>query len=74
MPVLLRIKMCCSLQMLSWAFEPAEEKILYEMIAKGRKDAEAWALTSGAAEAVGGSDAAQTAKGRMDREQYPSLK
>ena len=30
-------------QMLAWAFEPASEDILLELIAKGRRDAFAWA-------------------------------
>lgn len=35
-------------EMLSWAFEPAEDKLLLEFIGKGRADAKAWAKASGA--------------------------
>jgi hypothetical protein len=34
--------------MVGWAFEPAAEEILVNFISKGRADAEAWALKSGA--------------------------
>ena len=61
-------------QMLAWAFEPAEEEVLYELIAKGRKDAQAWALESGAAEGAGGASKAEQAKDQMQQEQYPVLK
>ncbi|KAK9811101.1 hypothetical protein WJX73_002918 [Symbiochloris irregularis] len=61
-------------EMLSWAFEPADKEVLYELIAKGRKDARAWALQTGAAEAAGGETAVRRAKGDMDRERYPVLK
>lgn len=35
-------------EMLSWAFEPASDKLLLEFIGKGRADAKAWAKSSGA--------------------------
>ena len=60
--------------MLAWAFEPAEENVLQELIAKGRKDAEAWALASEAAESAGGRAKAEQAQEDMRHEQYPSLK
>ena len=60
--------------MLAWAFEPAEHTVLQELIAKGRKDAEAWAVASGAAEGASGPAAAEEAGEKMQEEQYPALK
>lgn len=57
--------------MLSWAFEPAEEEILVQLISKGRADAEAWALDSGAAAAL---EEAGTAAAGLEEENYPALK
>lgn len=60
-----------SIQMVSWAFEPAEEEVLVNFISKGRADAEAWALQSGAAGALKEVDKA--AQG-LAEEDYPALK
>lgn len=57
--------------MLSWAFEPAEEEVLVNFISKGRADAEAWALKSGAAEAL---KEVGKAKEGLAEEDYPALK
>lgn len=57
--------------MLGWAFEPAEEEILVNFISKGRADAEAWALQSGAADAL---KETQKAKEGLAEEDYPALK
>lgn len=58
-------------QMLAWAFEPAEEEVLVELISKGRADAEAWALRSGAAAAL---EEVETAAAGLQNEDYPALK
>ncbi|KIY95715.1 hypothetical protein MNEG_12248, partial [Monoraphidium neglectum] len=34
-------------QMLSWAFEPADQGMLEELVARGRADARAWAEATG---------------------------
>ncbi|KIY96281.1 hypothetical protein MNEG_11682, partial [Monoraphidium neglectum] len=34
-------------QMLSWAFEPADQGMLEELVARGRADARAWAAATG---------------------------
>lgn len=60
--------------MLAWAFEPAEPEILHQLIAKGRKDAEAWALQSGAVDGAEGQGRAEQAKQQMQEEEYPALK
>lgn len=57
--------------MLGWAFEPAEEDILLQFISKGRADAEAWALQSGAAAALETDDKAAAG---LKSEEYPGLK
>ena len=57
--------------MLNWAFEPAEEEVLLNFISKGRADAEAWALKSGAAEAL---KETRKAKEGLVEEDYPALK
>ena len=57
--------------MLGWAFEPAEEDILLQFISKGRADAEAWALQSGASAALQTDD---KAKAGLEAESYPGLK
>lgn len=57
--------------MLNWAFEPADEDILLNFISKGRADAEAWALKSGAAEAL---KETRKAKEGLAEEDYSSLK
>ena len=57
--------------MLNWAFEPAEEEVLLNFISKGRADAEAWALESGAAEAL---KEVQKAKEGLAEEDYSALK
>lgn len=57
--------------MLGWAFEPAEEEVLVQFISKGRADAEAWALESGAAAAL---EEEGTAKAGLKSEDYPALK
>ena len=57
--------------MLGWAFEPAEEDILLQFISKGRADAEAWAIQSGAANAV---KSEAKAEAGLEAEDYPGLK
>ena len=57
--------------MVSWAFEPAEEEILINFISKGRADAEAWALQSGAADAL--KETGKAVQG-LKEEDYPALK
>lgn len=57
--------------MLGWAFEPADEDVLVNFISKGRADAEAWALKSGAAAALKEVD---KAKEGLAEEDYPALK
>ena len=57
--------------MLNWAFEPAEEEVLLNFISKGRADAEAWALESGAAEAL---KEVRKAKEGLAEEDYSALK
>ena len=59
------------MQMLNWAFEPAEEEVLLNFISKGRADAEAWALESGAAEAL---KEVRKAKEGLADEDYSTLK
>jgi hypothetical protein len=39
-------------EMLSWAFEPADDQLLLELIGKGRADAKAWAAATGALQVV----------------------
>lgn len=78
LPVLLckglRALLVAHVQMLAWAFEPAEPEILHQLIAKGRKDAEAWALQSGAVDGAEGQGRAEQAKQQMQEEEYPALK
>ena len=57
--------------MLGWAFEPADDEVLVQFISKGRADAEAWALKSGAAAAL---KEVGTAKANLEQEDYPALK
>lgn len=59
-------------QMLAWAFEPASEDILLELIAKGRKDAFAWAQET---EACGASTegVCDFAAQRLSEQHYPAL-
>lgn len=59
------------LQMLAWAFQPAEEETLVQLVSKGRADAEAWALLSGAFEAAQGLEAGSAQQGSA---QQPVLK
>ena len=58
--------------MLAWAFEPASEKILLELISKGRKDAFSWAQET---EACGASTdgACDFAAQRLSEQRYPEL-
>ena len=59
-------------QMLAWAFEPAGEDILLELISKGRKDAYAWAQETEACGA-GTDEACEFAAQRKEQQQYPGL-
>lgn len=62
-------------EMLSWAFEPASDKLLVEFIGKGRADAKAWAKASGAL-AVMNPEADKEVSSRADQqsEDYDDIK
>lgn len=42
--------------MLGWAFEPASDQLLLELVDKGRRDARAWAAVQALSSASGGSE------------------
>ena len=59
--------------MLAWAFEPASETVLMELIAKGRKDAYAWAQETEAC-GEGTDEVCVLASQRKEEQQYPGLR
>ncbi|KAK9810474.1 hypothetical protein WJX72_011305 [[Myrmecia] bisecta] len=62
-------------EMLRFALQPADHHVLRAFIAKGKSDAEAWALASGAADAVKAIDRDAVKEDREDRkEEYSELK
>lgn len=58
--------------MLSWAFEPAEQGMLEELVERGRADARAWARASGLDVLAAAEAAAAAAAGERQVQAVPT--